>query len=112
MKPAFLEAARDIARKSIVLLKNSPIPGQERPLLPLSRSVKNVAVIGPLADARREMIGPWSAAGDSKKSITLLEGIKANAAAGTQVVYAKGCNINDDSTHYFAEQFASLRKPR
>jgi len=71
--------------------------------LPLSRSVKKLAVIGPLADAKKEMIGAWSAAGDGKKSVTLLEGIKANVASGTQVVYAKGCNINDDSTTYFAQ---------
>ena len=103
MKPAFLEAARDIARKSIVLLKNSNVHGQGKPVLPLSRSVKKLAVIGPLADAKKEMIGAWSAAGDWKKSITLLEGIKANVAAGTQVVYAKGCNINDDSTTYFGQ---------
>src|SRR5260221_5470960 len=49
------------------------------------------------------MIGCWSAAGDWKKSVTLLEGIKANVAAGTQVVYAKGCNISDDSTAYFEQ---------
>jgi len=49
------------------------------------------------------MIGAWSAAGDWKKSVTLLEGIKANVASGTQVVYARGCNINDDSTTYFAQ---------
>jgi beta-glucosidase len=103
MKPAFLEAARDIARKSIVLLKNSSVTGQGKPVLPLSRSVRKLAVIGPLADAKKEMIGSWSAAGDWKKSVTLLEGIKASVAPGTEVVYAKGCNINDDSTTYFAQ---------
>jgi beta-glucosidase len=97
MKPEFLESARDIARKSIVLLKN------EKSLLPLSTSLRRIAVIGPLADAKREMIGSWSAAGDWKKSVTLLEGIKAKVAAGTQVLYAKGANINDDSTTYFAQ---------
>src|SRR5260221_2558858 len=108
MKPAFLEAARDIARKSIVLLKNSIVPGQGRTVLPLSRSVKKLAVIGPLSDAKKEMIGAWSAAGDWKKSVTLLEGIKANVASATQVVYARGCNINDDSTTYFAQAIRAV----
>jgi beta-glucosidase len=96
MKPAYLEAARDIARKSIVLLKN------ENNLLPLVAS-KKIAVIGPLANAKREMIGSWSAAGDWTKSVTLLEGIRAKVGSKAQIVYAKGSNIDDDSTKYFAE---------
>lgn len=103
MKSEFLAAARDIARKSIVLLKNASLPGQENQLLPLSKSVKKIAVIGPLANAKKEMIGSWSAAGDWAKSITLLEGIKSKVSPGTQVLYAKGSNINDDSTKYFSE---------
>jgi len=97
MKPDFLAAARDLGRKSIVLLKN------EGRVLPISKAVKRLGVIGPLADARREMIGSWSAAGDWKKAVTLLEGIKASVSPGTKVTYAKGCNINDDSTKYLAE---------
>ncbi len=52
---------------------------------------------------KKEMIGSWSAAGDWAKSITLLEGIKSKVSPGTQVLYAKGSNINDDSTKYFSE---------
>ncbi len=103
MKPEFLKAARDIASKSIVLLKNARLPGQQKELLPLSRSIKKLAIIGPLADAKKEMIGAWSAAGDWKKAVTLLEGVQAKVPAGTQVTYSKGCNINDDSTKYFAQ---------
>jgi len=97
MQPAKLR------EKSIVLLKNARLPGQEKQVLPLSKSIGKLALIGPLADAKREVIGPWSAAGDWQKAVTLLEGIKANASPGTKVLYAKGCNINDDSTKYFAE---------
>jgi beta-glucosidase len=96
MNPEFLEAARDISRKSIVLLKN------ENETLPLSKSIKKLAVIGPLANAKHEMIGSWFAAGDEKKSVTLLEGIQSKLS-GTKILYAKGSNINDDSTRYFAE---------
>lgn len=110
MKPEFLEAAREVARKSIVLLKNGQVPRQEKPLLPLSKEVKQLAVIGPLADARREMIGSWSAAGDWKKSVTLLEGIKATVSPKTNVLFARGCNISDDSITYFAEAVRVAQK--
>jgi beta-glucosidase len=104
MKHEFLEAARDIARKSIVLLKN------EKQLLPLAKNSKKIAVIGPLAHARMEMNGSWSAAGDWKKSVTLLEGIKAAVLPSTQVLYAKGCNIDDDSTNYFAQAIQTAKQ--
>ncbi len=104
MKPAFLEAARDLSRKSIVLLKN------DKKLLPLRKDIGSLAVIGPLAHARREMIGSWSAAGDWSKSVTLLDGIKASVSGKTKVVYARGSNINDDSTNYFAEAIRVARQ--
>lgn len=104
MKPAFLEAARDLSRKSIVLLKN------EGQVLPLSKKLKSVAVIGPLAHARRDMIGSWSAAGDWTKSVTLLEGVRAAVSPDTRVVFAKGCNVNDDSTQYLAEAIRLARQ--
>jgi beta-glucosidase len=104
MKPEFIEASRDVARRSIVLLKN------EKQLLPLSKEIKKLAVIGPLANNRKEMIGSWSAAGDGSKAVTLLEGIKAKVPVSTQVLYAEGCNINDDSTQFFAEALRVARQ--
>jgi beta-glucosidase len=104
MRPEYLEAARDVARKSIVLLKN------DKQTLPLSKSLKQLAVIGPLADARRDMIGSWSAAGDWKKAVTILEGVNGAVGSRTRIVYAKGCNINDDSTKYFAEALRIARQ--
>lgn len=104
MKTEFMDASRDIARKSIVLLKN------DKQILPLSKNIKRLAVIGPLATARKEMIGSWSAAGDWKKAVTLLEGIKAAVSPSTQVLYAKGSNINDDSTTYFAQAIKTARQ--
>ncbi len=104
MKTEYIESARDISSKSIVLLKN------EKQLLPLSKTTGKIAVIGPLADARKEMIGSWSAAGDWKKSVTLLEGIKSSVSHSTQVLYAKGCNINDDSVQFFAQAIQTAKK--
>jgi len=80
-----------MAKKSIVLLKN------QNNLLPLDKNIKTIAVVGPLANSQRDMMGSWSAAGDWPNSVTLLEGIK-NKIPGSQILYAQGCAIDDSST--------------
>ncbi|MFC3858566.1 beta-glucosidase BglX [Chitinophaga sp. GCM10012297] len=87
MSPEKLKAAREIAQRSIVLLKN------EGGLLPL-KPQGNIALIGPLGDSQKDMIGNWSAAGDFKKAVTLLQGLKAR---NLNVTYAQGANVTDDS---------------
>lgn len=99
-----LEAARDVARRSMVLLKN------EKGLLPLSKNIKSIALIGPLADSKRDMIGSWSAAGDWTKAVTLLEGMKAAVSPSTKILYAKGCNINDDSAQYLVKAIQTAKQ--
>ena len=89
MKPEFLEAATEAAKRSIVLLKNS------NNTLPL-KATGSIALVGPLADDHRDMIGPWSGAGDWQKSVTVLEGIKKLAGNQVQINYAKGANITND----------------
>jgi beta-glucosidase len=87
------EAARDAARHSIVLLRN------EGEALPLRRgdgggTLRTLAVIGPLADAGREMLGSWAGAGDPEKAVAILAGIEAaTAGSGTRVLHATGCPI-------------------
>jgi len=92
-----IEAALEIARKSIVLLKN------EGNLLPLSKNISSVAVIGPLADDHEAPLGPWSCLGDPKDVITVLEGIKSKVSSETKVLYAKGCDIDGYSREGFDE---------
>jgi beta-glucosidase len=107
-KPEFLEAARDVARKSIVLLKNKDNA------LPLAATAKSVAVIGPLGNSKEDMIGSWSAAGDRRtRPVTLLEGMQAGAPKGTVIAYAKGASYNFDDagkTDGFAEALALAAK--
>jgi len=91
-------------KKSIVLLKN------EQNLLPLSKNIGTIAVIGPVANNRRELIGSWSAAGDWTKAITLLEGIRQSISPETKILYAKGCSITDDSTQYIQEAINLAKK--
>jgi len=81
--------ARDVARKSIVLLKN------RLETLPLKRA-GTIALIGPLADSQRDIMGSWSAAGVAKQSISLLQGMRNATAGKATLLYAKGANISDN----------------
>jgi beta-glucosidase len=82
--------ARKTASQSLVLLKN------EKQVLPLKKS-GTIAVIGPLADAKENMAGTWSVATNMDKSISLIAGIKEVAGSGTNVLYAKGSNLDYDA---------------
>jgi beta-glucosidase len=103
-KPEFLEAARDVARKSMVLLKN------EANTLPLAGDADRIAVIGPLGNSKTDMIGSWSAAGDRQtRPVTVFEGMKARAGNGVTVEYAKGASYefaDQGKTDGFAEALA------
>jgi beta-glucosidase len=74
-----------------VLLKN------DDNLLPLRKN-GTIAVIGPLADSRRNMLGTWSVSGDWNKAVTVIEGIREVAGDDSNVLYARGSNISDDTT--------------
>lgn len=107
-KPEFLDTTRDVARKSIVLLKNKDNA------LPLAATAKSIAVIGPLGNSKEDMIGSWSAAGDRKtRPITLLEGLQQRAPKGTTVSFAKGASYafeDEGKTDGFAEALALAQK--
>lgn len=97
MTDEHMEFARDFSRKSIVLLKN------ESNTLPLTDDVKSIALIGPMADNQRDMIGSWSAAGDYAKSVTLKQGIINRQGNLTRINYAKGTTVNDPDRSGFPE---------
>jgi beta-glucosidase len=91
LTPENLAAARRVAQKSIVLLKN------EGSLLPLSKSVARLAVIGPLADSKEDMLGSWYGVGKPEEAISVLEGVRAKVSPDTRVVHAKGADILEAS---------------
>jgi beta-glucosidase len=97
-----LEASADIAKKSIVLLKN------ENQLLPLSKKNKTIALIGPFVKAKSDNLGFWSYdwPDDSVRIVSLWEGVQKKISAGTKLLYAKGCGITDSSTAEFSEAIA------
>lgn len=80
--------ARKLATHSFVLLKN------HQNILPFQKG-KKIALIGPLADSRNNMLGTWAPTGDVKLAVTIREGFK-NVAPNATIQYAKGANISDD----------------
>ena len=103
--PEHKKFAREIARKSIVLLKNN------NNLLPLSKNIKTIAVIGPLAKLKMEMLGFWSTGWpDSNYIVSQFEGLQNKLGAGTKLLYAHGCGIEDSSHNGFDEAIATAQK--
>ena len=94
-----LAIARDAARKSIVLLKN------ENAILPVSKSVKSIAVIGPFADNKDSPLGNWRAKATYNSAVSLLEGVKAKVGKNTKVYYEKGIELTVPTVKAGENQF-------
>jgi beta-glucosidase len=84
------DAARKMAAHSMVLMKN------EQQLLPL-KAQGSIALVGPLADNKRNMLGTWVVAGDWTKSVSVKEGLTNTLGNQVSIRYAKGANISDDT---------------
>lgn len=98
---AFDELNRQAATESVVMLKNDG-------LLPLSKDVKRVAVIGPNADNVYNMLGDYTAPQAEGKVVTLLQGIR-NKMPNAQVDYVNGCAIRDMSWEEIDKAVAAAR---
>jgi len=85
LEPDAVEAAREAAGRSMVLLKNAD------GLLPLDPA-KKTAVIGPLADSAHDMLGPWWGKGQDADAVSVLTGVTAQSPGAT---YAQGCKIEN-----------------
>ena len=82
--------ARAVGAETIVLLKNDPVEGAGA-LLPLGKNAKTVALIGPLADSAKDMLGSWADLGDAKFAISLRQALQERL--GDHLLYAKGCGV-------------------
>ncbi len=104
LTPEHLAAARDAARRSIVLLKN------RGGTLPLSKRLQSIAVVGPLADDAASALGPWAGAGRPEDAVSVLEGIRRAVRPGTRVLYARGATVTGSDTTGFAEAVRVSRR--
>ncbi|OPJ62520.1 beta-glucosidase BglX [Clostridium chromiireducens] len=93
-----LEKSKELARESIVLLKNNGI-------LPLKKNSK-IALIGPCANSK-DMLGPWQFSDKGDETVTILEGLTSKEV---EIAYAQGCNIDSKIENGFEEALAACKK--
>jgi len=104
--PEHRNEARLAAQRSMVLLRN------EGRLLPLSKSLKNLAVLGPLADSKEATEGSWMVFGHTPAAVTVLEGLRARLA-GANMTYAPGPEIRRDISSFFDDMMPGAnQKPK
>lgn len=94
--PKYKAVALAAAQKSIVLLKNN------NNTLPLNKSIKNLALIGPLVNAKRDQAGNWTVYIDTANIVSIHEGVKQKVK-GAKLTYAQGTTVKDTLTNGFAE---------
>ena len=105
--PAHTAAARQVAAKSIVLLKN------EKNLLPLSKNTKTIAFIGPLVKPKKQNKGFWDVevpGVDSNFIVSQWEGLQNKVGNTATLLYAKGCDIEGNDRTGFAEAIEVAKK--
>jgi beta-glucosidase len=102
--PEHRQTSRLAAQRSMVLLRN------EGGLLPLAKDLRNVAVIGPVADSKEATEGSWMVFGHQPAAVTVLEGIRAKLP-GARVEYAPGPEIRRDFPSFFEDFDPSRKKP-
>ncbi|MGO4816794.1 beta-glucosidase BglX [Flavobacterium sp. W22_SRS_FP1] len=94
-KPEFHAEVLDMAKKSIVLLKN------EKELLPLKKTAQKIAIIGALANDKTSPLGNWRIAADENTAVSVLEGMQNYK--GNQITYAKGADVIIGTTAFVLE---------
>ncbi|WDF60310.1 glycoside hydrolase family 3 N-terminal domain-containing protein [Flavobacterium sp. KACC 22758] len=106
--PEHRKAALDVAQKSIVLLKN------ENQTLPISKSVKTIAFIGPMVKEYKENMGFWSVelpeVDYNKWIVSQWDGLQNKVGKNTKLLYAKGCEIEGTNKDGFAEAVETAKQ--
>lgn len=103
LSPEHVAEARRLAARSMVLLENKD------QALPLSTGLNNVAVVGPLANSKLDMMGTWIGDGKPDDVIPVLRGVKAALGDGANVTYRQGCDAECESTDKFGRAVTAAR---
>src|SRR5262249_21777744 len=103
LRPDAVALAREAAAKACVLLKN------EHDTLPISKSAKKIALIGPLGDARAEMLGCWASRGRPQDAISLAAGIRAKLSSNTKLIVTQGCDITNSAHEQISKAVADAK---
>lgn len=101
-------ASREMARASVVLLRNDTLAG--RTVLPIARSTRTIAVVGALAADARSAIGNWAADGRADEAVTVLDGIRRAVPPTARVLHAKGAETTGSDSSGFAEAVRVARE--
>jgi beta-glucosidase len=101
MTPENIKAAKEIATRSMVLLKN------DKQILPLKKT-GTIAVIGPLANSKQDMIGTWAFAGGQDKVSSVVDGLKNIGGSSVNIIYAKGSELTDNPMLEKANSFFGM----
>ena len=104
MLPATRAVAREGGRKAIVLLKN------DGDLLPLPRSGKKIALIGPFASGQHDLVGPWVVYGDDAKAVDLATGVRAALTDKTSLIVAQGSGVEEPLAGGIEQAVAAARQ--
>ena len=104
MLPKSRALAREAGRKSIVMLKN------DGNLLPLPRSGKRIALIGPFASGQHDLIGPWCVYGDDAKAVALDTGIRAALSDKQGLIVAEGSGVEEPTVGGIEQAVAAARQ--
>jgi beta-glucosidase len=96
--------AREAGRKAIVLLKN------DGDLLPLPRSGKKIALIGPFASGQHDLVGPWVVYGDDAKAVDLATGVRGALADKGNLIIAEGSGIEEPIAGGIEKAVAAARQ--
>lgn len=100
--PERLDLAEELARESIVLLKNEGV-------LPLAGTVRRIALIGPLGENRAALLGSWVMFGRAEETPTMAEALRQRLPPGVELDVKMGCNVEEKDTDDFGSALAAAR---
>jgi len=101
--PKYKTIALNAAQKSIVLLKNN------NNILPIHKAIKNIALIGPLVNAKRDQAGSWVVYADTANIVSVYEGLQAKFGKNTKFTYSEGTTVADSSNAGFAAAISNAK---